>query len=103
MRILEVLLIIAKLPREIMIKKIAITSLFAVALLVTIGTAQAFDELKYPDWKGQWRRADPGPPRYDPSKPLNAQQAPLTDEWRRRLSRRTRAQELVRVLEQVTV
>jgi hypothetical protein len=45
-----------------------------------MGAAQAFDESKYPDWKGQWRRADPGPARYDPSKPLNAQQAPLTDE-----------------------
>jgi hypothetical protein len=47
-----------------------------------MGAAQAFDESKYPDWKGQWRRADPGPPRYDPSKPLNAQQAPLTDEYK---------------------
>jgi hypothetical protein len=47
-----------------------------------MGAAQAFDESKYPDWKGQWRRADPGPPRFDPSKPLNAQQAPLTDEYK---------------------
>ena len=44
--------------------------------------AQAFDESKYPDWKGQWRRADPGPARYDPSKPLREQQAPLTEEYR---------------------
>jgi hypothetical protein len=54
----------------------------AVALSATMGAALAFDESKYPDWKGQWRRADPGPPRYDPSKPLNAQQAPLTDEYK---------------------
>jgi hypothetical protein len=47
-----------------------------------MGAALAFDDSKYPDWKGQWRRADPGPPRYDPSKPLNAQQAPLTDEYK---------------------
>jgi hypothetical protein len=58
------------------------TIVLAVALLATMGTALAFDDSKYPDWKGQWRRADPGPPRYDPSKPLNAQQAPLTDEYK---------------------
>ena len=57
------------------------TIALAVVLLATMGAALAFDESKYPDWKGQWRRADPGPPRYDPSKPLNAQQAPLTDEY----------------------
>jgi hypothetical protein len=53
----------------------------AAALLACSG-AQAFDESKYPDWKGQWRRADTGPPRYDPSRPLNDQQAPLTAEYR---------------------
>jgi hypothetical protein len=58
------------------------TIALAVALLATMGVAQAFDDSKYPDWKGQWRRADPGPPRYDPSEPLNAQQAPLTDEYK---------------------
>jgi hypothetical protein len=36
-----------------------------------------------PDWTGQWDRADPGPPRYDPSKPPGrGQQAPLTAEYR---------------------
>jgi hypothetical protein len=58
------------------------TIALAVALLATMGAALAFDESKYPDWKGQWRRADPGPPRYDPTKPLSAQQAPLTDEYK---------------------
>jgi len=52
------------------------------ALLGRSDGAQAFDESKYPDWKGQWRRADPGPARYDPSKPLREQQAPLTEEYR---------------------
>ena len=37
-------------------------------VLATAPGAQAFDESKYPDWKGQWRRADGGPPRYDPSR-----------------------------------
>jgi hypothetical protein len=52
------------------------------ALLGRSDGAQAFDESKYPDWKGQWRRAEAGPPRYDPSKPLREQQAPLTEEYR---------------------
>jgi hypothetical protein len=52
------------------------------ALLGRNDGAQAFDESKYPDWKGQWRRADAGPSRYDPSKSLREQQAPLTEEYR---------------------
>ena len=52
------------------------------ALLVTTGNTQAFDETQYPDWKGQWRRFEGGPPRYDPSKPLSGQQAPLTEEYK---------------------
>src|SRR4051812_42620038 len=48
-----------------------------------MSSAFAFDEMKYPDWKGQWRRADPGPPRYDPNKPVGAGQgAPLTEEYK---------------------
>src|SRR5262245_11345309 len=48
----------------------------ALALYMAVGTsAQAFDETKYPDLKGQWQRV--GPPRWaDPSK------APLTAEYR---------------------
>ena len=52
-------------------------------LLMTIAAAQAFDESKYPDWSGQWRRVpDGGVPRYDPTKPLRGQQAPLKPEYR---------------------
>ena len=43
--------------------------------------AEIFDLGKYPDWTGQWDRADPGPPRYDPSKPLRKQEAPLKPEY----------------------
>ena len=62
---------------------IALAALAAV-LLLTASSAQAFDESKYPDWKGQWRRAEPGPPRYDPSKPGTGfrQEAPLTEEYK---------------------
>ena len=51
------------------------------ALLVPAAVA-AFDEAKYPDWKGQWRRAEPGPPRYDTGRPPAEQQAPLTEKYR---------------------
>jgi hypothetical protein len=54
----------------------------AVVLGVTMGNARAFDEAKYPNWKGQWLRTDNGAPRYDPSKPSGrGQQAPLTPEY----------------------
>jgi len=58
----------------------------AAALLTPIG-AQAFDDSKYPDLKGQWRRvAVPSGfyrgVQYDPHKPAGpGQQAPLTPEY----------------------
>jgi hypothetical protein len=61
------------------------------AILATTGGTHAFDDTKYPDWKGQWARA-PLPtgvprgvsgPQWDPSKPEGrGQQAPLTEEYR---------------------
>jgi hypothetical protein len=56
----------------------------AVALLATIGGAQAFDDSQYPNLKGQWTRAGApnAPPSFDPSKPPGrGQQAPLTPEY----------------------
>jgi hypothetical protein len=55
------------------------------ALIVGLFTvlAQAHDEAKYPDWKGQWVR--PGPGRgnaWDPTKPLGlGEQVPLKPEY----------------------
>ena len=60
----------------------------AAALLTPIG-AQAFDNSKYPDLKGQWRRvAVPSGHyrgvQYDPHKPAGpGQQAPLTPEYQK--------------------
>jgi len=52
------------------------------ALCVAPGGAQAVDETKYPDWKGQWVRIGGGA-QYDPDKPGGrGQQPPLTDEYR---------------------
>jgi hypothetical protein len=60
--------------------------LAGMALLITVA-AQAHDETKYPDLRGQWTRARPpagvtGQPSYDPTRsPGRAQQAPLTPEY----------------------
>jgi len=58
-------------------------------LLLAAGSTQAFEESKYPDLKGQWRRAERGDIaggfgglRYAASKPpLLGQEAPLTPEY----------------------
>jgi hypothetical protein len=58
----------------------------AAALLMTVGGAQAFDDAKYPDLKGQWDRFAvdglAGQPSFDQTKPWGrGQQAPLTPEY----------------------
>jgi len=48
----------------------------------TVDGARALDDGRFPDWSGQWRRIEGGPPRYDMSKPPGrGQQAPLTPEY----------------------
>src|SRR5215468_6466425 len=51
------------------------------ALLATFSVAQAFDESKYPDWNGQWRRPPGVNNQWDPSKPRGQEGAPLTPEF----------------------
>ena len=46
------------------------------ALLLVLDSAQAFDESKYPNWKGMWDR-NGVPPRWTPP----GQTAPLTPEY----------------------
>jgi hypothetical protein len=58
----------------------------ALVLLLTVVPAQAHDDTKYPDVKGQWLRLRVpglvGQPSYDPTKSEGrAQQAPLTPEY----------------------
>jgi hypothetical protein len=55
----------------------------AAALLAMMSGAFAFDESKYPDLSGQWRRVATGAARYDPAKPAGrGQQAPLKAEYK---------------------
>jgi hypothetical protein len=52
------------------------------ALLMTVASAQAFDEARYPDWSGQWRKPLGIGNQWDQTKPPGrAQQAPLTAEY----------------------
>jgi len=51
-----------------------------VGLCAAIGGAQAYDDAKYPNWKGQWYRAQPV--QWDATRPPGrGQQAPLTPEY----------------------
>ena len=54
----------------------------AVMLCALSAAAQALDDAKYPEWRGQWRRPPGVGIQWDPTKPLGlAQQAPLTPEY----------------------
>jgi hypothetical protein len=56
--------------------------MFAATFALSIIGAKAFDESKYPNWKGQWLQSGSGAnTQWDPSKPAAAQQAPLTPEY----------------------
>jgi hypothetical protein len=56
-------------------RSVIAAAVLAALVLVPLTAAQAFDESKYPDLKGQWDRI--GPPRWDDK------QAPLTAEYRK--------------------
>src|SRR6266853_2235341 len=60
-------------------------SIAIAGLLASIATAQAFDDAKYPDLFGVWRRVNlrpGGQPSFYPTKPWGrGQQAPLTPEY----------------------
>jgi hypothetical protein len=51
-------------------------------LLLTLAGAAAFDQTKYPDWSGTWKRAPGAGIGWDETKPRGrAQQPPLTPEY----------------------
>ena len=60
----------------------AIAAAAIAALMTTIDGARAFDDARYPDFKGQWIRTAGGEPvRFDGGKPARKQEAPLTAEY----------------------
>jgi hypothetical protein len=66
------------------------TGMFALAtaVMVTVNVAQAAEEAKYPNWKGEWiailARVGGQGVRFDPTKPFGpAQEAPLTEEYKK--------------------
>jgi hypothetical protein len=66
----------------------AVAVALVAALTVTVGSVQASDDVKYPDWKGAWARyvvrGLGGQPSFDQTKPWGlGQQAPLTSEYRK--------------------
>ncbi len=70
-----------------MLHKCSLTALkVAAGLALMIGSAAAFDDSKYPDWSGQWRRPAGVGTQWDQTKPSGvAQKAPLTPEYQARL------------------
>jgi hypothetical protein len=63
-------------------------STLVVALVMLAGTAQAADDAKYPNWRGEWEAINPRyggqAIKYDPTKAWGpAQQAPLTPEYQK--------------------
>jgi hypothetical protein len=65
----------------------------AAALLLTFSAAVAFDETKYPDWAGQWKRPRGVGTQWDQTRPSGlGQQAPLTPEYQAMLEASIRDQ-----------
>ncbi len=54
---------------------------FAAAMAITLNAAWAFDESKYPDWNGQWRRPPGVNNQWDPTRPRGQEGVPLTPEY----------------------
>jgi hypothetical protein len=64
---------------RIALRAIALTA----AMLMAVAGARAFDESKYPDLSGQWKRPPGVSNQYDISKPRTAEEAPLTPEYQK--------------------
>src|SRR5262252_4348403 len=72
--------------RIVMHHRRMIVAIASALLCAAMGSAAAFDDTRYPDWRGQWRRAPvagvTGNPSWDPNKSEGrAQQPPLNAEY----------------------
>jgi hypothetical protein len=77
-----------------LVRNSILSIVLAAALMVPLAGAQAHDESKFPDWSGQWLRNYGGNPRYDPSKPIRKQEAPLKPEYQARFEASMAAQDV---------
>src|SRR5258707_3054254 len=80
--------------RTTMFDRGSIAEIALAAALAMPSLAQANDESKSPDWSGQWLRNYGGNPRYDPSKPIRKQEAPLKPEYQVRFEASMRDQDV---------
>src|SRR5436190_16669227 len=73
-----------------------ILSLAVVGLLsAMLIAAPAQEKSKFPDWSGQWMRVPDGDvPRYDPTKPIRKQEAPLKPAYQARFEASMRDQDV---------
>jgi hypothetical protein len=73
-----------------------IVSIAVAGLLCAMAVdAAAQEKSRHPDWFGQWSRVpDGGVPRYDPTKPIRKQEAPLKPEYQARFEASMRDQDL---------
>ena len=69
----------------------------ALALALSLGTAGVaapVQDARFPDWSGQWLRTYGGNPRYDQTKPIRKQEAPLKPDYQARFEASVRDQDL---------
>jgi hypothetical protein len=79
-----------------MLDRSAIAPIAVAAMLAAAAPgAQAQGASTFPDWSGQWIRVpDGGVPRYDPTKPIRKQEAPLKPEYQARFEASMRDQDV---------
>src|SRR6202163_2159282 len=64
-----------------LLSRTVIASLIAAAAMTISVAAQAYDEQKYPDWAGQWRRPPGVNNQWEPTRPRGREGAPLIPEY----------------------
>jgi hypothetical protein len=68
--------------------------MLAALLAAACSVAPAHDASKFPDWSGQWTRTYTGNPRYDQTKPIRKQEAPLKSEYQTQFEASVKDQDL---------
>jgi hypothetical protein len=77
-----------------MLDRYLIAAFALVASLDWCDPATASDGSRFPDWSGQWFRTYGGNPRYDQTKPIRKQEAPLKPDYQARFEASVHDQDL---------